>query len=140
MKKFVVFLFIIITMSFVFASCEETKTYDDGYDGGFLEAEYYFSDKAHEMYYEGYQEAYRDFVDEVIFYEAVWHAREHSEFHPEEAMCIISCYEKGKSYCGTLQITDKIYKEAVASLYHYYEYFYLAQYENDVDCGYDFYD
>lgn len=139
MKKFIALL-LITTMFFCFTSCEEEKTYDDGFDDGFAEAEYYFSEKSHEMYYEGYREAYRDFVEEVIHDAAVAHARKYSEFHPEEAMCIISCYEKGKSYCGSLLITDKRYNEAITSLYHYYEYFYIAQYKEDVDCGYDFYD
>ena len=114
--------------------------YDQGYDDGYAEAKYYYSDKAYEMYFEGYQEAYWDFVDEIIFDKAEEYATWYSEYHPEEAMCIILCHEKGRSSCNGTRITDKVYKEAVASLCHYYEYFYSGEHENAVDCDYQYYD
>lgn len=114
--------------------------YDQGYDDGYAEAKWYYSDKAYEMYFEGYQEAYWDFVDEIVFEKAVEYATGYSEYHPEEAMCIILCREKGRNYCNGTRITNKVYEEAVASLCHYYEYFCSGEHENAVDCDYKYYD
>lgn len=134
--KRIITLLLIATMFFCFTSCnEKIKTYDDGYEDGYRAAQEVNED----LYQRGYDDAYRDFDEGVINYYAVWYAKKYSDFHPEEAMCIISCYNKGKSYCGSLLITDKRYNEAITSLYHYYEYFYIAQYKEDVACDYDFY-
>ena len=125
-------------------SCEVAKTYEDGYyegfDDGYFDASMEYDGHSFEMYAKGYDESYGDFVEGVIEYKAIRYVREGSEWHPEEAMCIIDCYEKGLNYCGNYPITEKDYKEAVKSLYRYYEYFYNAWYKDDVECDYDFYD
>lgn len=129
---------------FCLLSCEKQKTYEDGYnDGyedGYFDASNELSDYGFDMYQEGYDEAYGDFVYGIIEDEAVHYAVEHGGWHPEEAMCIIDCYEKGYDYCESLLITEEIYKDAVKSLYCYYEYFFNAWYKDDVVCEYDFYE
>ena len=93
------------------------------------------SEYGYEMYEAGYDEAYGDFED-IIQYKAIKYARNFSEWHPEEAMCIIDAYESGDFYYGSATITEEDYKEAVASLYHYYAYFYSSMYKQDAECGY----
>ena len=124
-----------VVLIFCLSSCRTQKTNEDGYGDGNTS---YHSRHSGEMYQEGYNEAYRDFVYDIIQYEAVRYAVEHGGWHPEEAMAIIDAYENGQSYYGT--ITEKDYKDAVRSLYCYYEYFYNAFYEDDVDCGYENYE
>ena len=90
--------------------------YEDGRDSGYDEG-----------YAEGYAEAQSHFYETVNYY-AVHYAREHSKWHPEEAMCIIEAYENGVSY-GSTTVTETEYKEAVESLYHYSQYFYYEMYD-----------
>ena len=125
------------------SSCEQEQTYEDGYIDGYSDGRYdakeAASDHSFEMYKEGYDEAYIDFVESVICGEAVHYAVEHGGWHPEEAMSIIDAYNGQWSY-GELPITEKDYKDAVSSLYYYYDYFYNAQYQDKMNCGYDFYE
>lgn len=129
---------------FSLSSCRKQKTYEEGYNDGYADGQYdasnALSDYSFEMYKEGYDEAYGDFVYGIIEDKAIHYAVDHGGWHPEEAMGIIDAYEKGQSYYGKLQITEKDYKDAVRSLCCYYEYFYNSRYEDDVECGYDFYE
>lgn len=133
-----------VVLIFCLSSCRKQKTYEEGYNDGYengnFDANDALSDFGFEMYGKGYEEAYGDFVYGIIEYKAIKHARTFSTFHPEEAMCVIDCYEKGYAYCGSLLITDEIYKDAVESLYRYYDYFYSARYKEDTECDYEYYD
>jgi hypothetical protein len=82
-----------------------------------------------ELYEAGFKEAYGEFYH-AIDYEAVHYAKDNGGWHPEEAMCIIDAYENGEGY------TEEEYREAVRSLYCFYEYFYNSWYKEVVDCDY----
>ena len=144
MKKFFktgIGIALCIALIFCLPSCRVSKSNGDdymkGYDDGYLDGISMNSEEEFMKYMCGYEEAYDDFVEGVINNKAISYAREESAWHPEEALCIIDWYEKGYSYCGNYPITENDYKEAVKSLYRYYEYFYNARYEDDVECDYD---
>lgn len=147
MSKLIKIIFSIalsVALLFCLLSCETAKTYEDGYidgcsDGHFFASEE-FSEHSWEMYKKGYNEAYDDFVYGIIDNQAIHYARKFSEYHPEEAMCIIDCYKNGTRYWGKLPITDADYSAAVESLYRYYEYFLNAWYNDDAECDYDDYE
>jgi len=128
MKK----LFIAILMLSIFicltSSCKRSEyamerdairevAYNNGYETGYGEG-----------YYEGYTDAFGHF-SEIVNYDAVHYAREYSEWHPEEAMCIIKAYESGELAFGNMQVSEKDYKEAIESLYRYFEYLYYDKYD-----------
>lgn len=139
MKKFL-FVALCISLCLCLTACESEDSYLNVYEDGYYDASVEFSEHSHEMYEEGYKEAYRDFSEGIIWYEAIHYARQFSEWSPEEAMCVIDAYESGTLYYGSLPITEQDYKEAVESLYHYYEYFYNAMYKQDAECDYDNYE
>ena len=144
-RHFKIMLSVALCLGLIFglSSCIDSQAYEDayfdGYEDGRFDASSEFRSHSFEMYLNGYDEAYRDFADTVFSDYAIWYAREFSEYHPEEAMCIIDCYERGERYCGQLPITEEDYKDAIESLYRYYEYFLNGMYKDDIDCGCDFY-
>ena len=138
MKRLKILLLLVLCVSLT-ACCEESE-YENGYDDGYRDAKAELSEYGYEMYQKGYDEAYTKFVDEIIYHEAVRYARGFSDWHPEEAMGIIECYERGDHYYGGTPITEEDYLQAVKSLYYYYAYFYNALYEEDIECSYDFYE
>ena len=98
--------------------------YNEGYDVGYEEGQWDgHTDGWHEGYDEGHKDACADF-EEIINYDAVFYAKEYSEFHPEEAMQIIELYESEEAI-----ITESEYKEAVKSLFYYSKYFYHDLYK-----------
>ena len=131
--------FFVIALCVFLTACYEGDGYESGYDDGCSAARDELSEYGYEMYKRGYDEAYRDIVEEIIDYEAVHYARNFSNWHPEEAMGIIDCYESGDRYYGDIPITEEDYRDAIKSLYHYYAYFYSALYEDDIKCSYDFF-
>ena len=139
-----VLLLISVLLSCAACSCKQEKTYEDGYKDGYADGHYDANsanaNHSFEMYQEGYNEACGDFIYKVIDSEAVHYAVEHGGWHPEEAMCIIDAYENGQASYGELPITEKDYKDAVSSLYYYYDYFYSARYKDKLDCDYDYYE
>ena len=91
------------------------KGYDEGHDDG-------YNDGYNNGYDEGYSEALTYF-ESIIEYDAIHYARENSDFHPEEALCIIDDYENGTP------VTEEDYNEAIESLYRYCEYLYYKEYD-----------
>ncbi len=92
--------------------------YDAGWDAGFDEGRA-------EGYYDGYKSG-RSLIDAAVE-EAVHYT---NGWHPEEAMMVIDCYENGEAFYedGTPPSKED-YKEAIMSLYQFYEYFYNRFYE-----------
>lgn len=132
--KLMLNLALCVGILFCLSSCSKQKTYEegynDGYEDGYIDASNELSDYGFDMYQEGYDEAYGDFVYGIIEDEAVHYAVEHGGWHPEEAMCIIDAYENGEMAFGSMSVSEEDYKEAVKSLYFYYEYFYGGSYKN----------
>lgn len=132
-----------IILAFCLSSCKTVKSYEEGYNEGFEDGHFYATEEltghSFEMYQNGYDEAYRDFVFDIIQSEAIDYARNFGGYGPEEAMCIIDSYKRGDSYWGKTPITEAEYIDAVETLYHYYEYFFIAMYEDDTYCDFDFY-
>lgn len=130
MKK-ILLITLIGTLFLCLSSCERSiyemereakreAAYNDGYEAGYDEG-------YGEGYGEGYNEAF-DHFSWIVNSDAVHYAREYSDWHPEEAMCIIKAYENGELAFGNMQVSEEDYKEAIESLYRYCEYFYYDMY------------
>lgn len=130
MRKFFPFLLVIFIM--FLSSCQLSNDYYesgyfDGYDDGFADALSSIDPL--------------DIVDDIdsqyLFFRtapelednAIYHAREYSDWSPEEAMCVIEAYESGEKYYGSYPITEDDYRNAIRSLYYFYDYFYSRCYE-----------
>lgn len=141
MKKFLI-LAMCVFLCFALTSCESESeseiesAYLSGYDDGYSLASDIMLEYGRNRYAAGYDEAYND-LKWIADDNAVHYAREHSKWHPEEAMCVIDAYESGNYYYGKDPITEKDYKEAIKSLYYYSSYFYYEMYENEMECDYD---
>ena len=136
MKLLRMFLVFSVCLSLLTACAEESTysySYEDGYEDGYNDGQAEGYDNG---YWEGYSEAEGD-LDSIVGYNATQYASEYSGWHPDEAMCIIDAYENGECYYGNTPVTTEDYKDAIASLYHFYEYFYNAMYEDDMECDYD---
>lgn len=111
-----------VCLSLLTACAEESTysySYEDGYEDGYNDGQEEGYDNG---YWEGYSEAESDF-DNIIEYDAVHYAREYSEWHPEEAMCVIDAYRRGEA------VTEADYNEAIESLYRYCQYLYYDMYK-----------
>lgn len=106
------------------------EIYLSGYDAGYSDADtdffegydYGYDEGYNEGYDEGYNEGFSDM--EWEFEEAVDHARDYSEWHPEEAAMLIEEYQN-----GTGEYTEEEYLDAIESLYRFFEYLYYNMYE-----------
>ena len=131
MKKLLAAL-LLLSLFFVSSCSNNVHTYKDGYDDG-------YEDGLHNGRYAGYEDGYEDgyeagsenYKEHGWWFEeqAVDHAREYSEWHPEEAMEVIDAYENGKPVYGSVPTLDE-YRDAVKSLYYFYDYFYCALYKD----------
>ena len=139
MKKFFLLVALIVFVAFSTLSCASPSGYEEGYDDGYSAAKEKFSEHGYEMYQKGYDEATGDFVDGIIEWRAIRYAKENGGWHPEEAMCIIDAYESGSMFYGKTPITEKDYKDAIKTLYYYYEYFYGNHYDSEIGCDFDDY-
>ena len=107
--------FIIFCGAFRFG---KTEGYEKGYSEGIS--------NEHETHDD---DRYAEIVP-TIMEDAVIYVRNHSDLHPDEARCIIACYNAGKTRCDYgFDLTDSIYKEAVNSLYHFADYYYNDHYK-----------
>lgn len=132
MKKFfkrIAGIALCLVLAFCLPSCERKNTtndeyygdYHDGYVDGYDDA--VSENDIYEAYREGYNDAYSRFEDGVLS-DAIDYVKKYSEWHPEEALCIIDAYESGELAFGQMIVSEEDYKEAIKSLYHYYEYYY----------------
>lgn len=137
--KIIVSFALCVVLIFCMSSCDNSyeNGYHDGYEDGYSDAGIEKYDYGDDMYSrgvdDGYDEAYDEVYDyfvNIIEHDAVHYAKEKGGWHPEEAMCIIDAYENGTLAFGSMPITEEDYKEAVKSLYFYYEYFYGGEYKN----------
>ena len=99
-------------------------------------AYYDYDSEWDEGYDEGYSDGYDDGFDHIwiAVYEAEHYAGEQGGWHPEEAMMIIDCYENGEAFWENGAPPSKEeYKEAIQSLYSFYQYFYCGMYEELYD-------
>jgi flagellar biosynthesis/type III secretory pathway protein FliH len=96
-----------------------SEGFDDGYGEGYEEGRDY-----------GYELGREDFDRiESIVDDAVSRAKTYSEWHPDEALEIIYCYENKEAFWdnGSPPTYDE-YLDAIDSLYGFYEYFYNGWY------------
>ena len=145
-KHAAIFAVMILAVCFLSACGKGTyeEGYADGYDEGYSDAEfemeYLMEDEFLDGYDIGYDDGYDegsddgwvDNIDEIGWFfeeEAVHYAREHSEWHPEEAMGIIEAYQNREPLYDNAIPNEEEYLEAIESLYRFYEYFYCAMYE-----------
>lgn len=129
-------------------------SYDRGYIDGFSKAEadgQYYAEQEYKIgYEEGYsdglnahsEDSYSDFDADAYWAEYKVYAANHfgheaesyasieSEWHPEEALMIIECYENNEysEECGSVP-TKQDFLDAVYSLMCFYDYFYGSRYE-----------
>jgi hypothetical protein len=114
--------------------------YDDGYENGYREGRYEGYDEGEfygyeEGYEDGSEDDYFEWYDDLPEYaryledEAVHYAAENGGWHPEEAGVIIDAYINGKSVYGSMPSKEE-YREAVESLWYFYDYFYSAMYND----------
>lgn len=118
---------------FAFSACKRKDStgneyygdYHDGYVDGYNDAVY--ENDVYEAYREGYNEAYGRF-EYAVLSDAIDYVQKFSKWHPEEALDIIDSYESGELAFGTMEVSEDDYKEAIKSLYLYYEYYYNSNY------------
>lgn len=104
---------------------EDNGDYYDGYVDGYNDA--VSENDVYEAYRDGYNDAYYRFEDGVLS-DAIDYVQKYSKWHPEEALYIIDAYESGELAFGKMELSEDDYKEAINSLYLYYEYFYNSNY------------
>ena len=115
------------------SSCQKKDThkeeyygdYHDGYVDGYNDA--ISENDVYKAYCEGYNDAYGRF-EYVVLPDAIDYVQKYSKWHPEEALDIIDAYESGELAFGSMKVSEDDYKEAIKSLYLYYEYYYNSNY------------
>lgn len=111
---------------------ENRDYYYEGYDEGYYAG---YDDGNLMGHSEGYDEGF-DLVREAEW-TAVEYAIENCRWCPEEAMSIIDAYENGEAfYEDGAPPSKEDYKEAVRSLYYFYDYFYCGMYDELKDYSY----
>ena len=110
---------------------KEESIYKRGYDAGYEDGYVHGCDEGYESGYDegnfdGYCDGYNEGYGELLYAEddAVSHARQYSEWHPEEAAEVIESYQN-----RTGDYTESEYRDAIESLYHFFEYYYYHLYE-----------
>lgn len=120
-------------------------TYEEGYEDGYSDAEFeveylmeaecqgWYDMGYSDGYYEGSNDGWVDNLEEIgRFFEedAVDFVREHCQWHPEEAVCIIEAYRNNEPfYENGSPPSRQDYLDAIDSLIYFYEYFYGSYYE-----------
>lgn len=140
MKRQTVML-MLLAASVLMCSCESqyTKGYDVGYNKGYDEGVVSISRDNEYNYMRGYDDGYKNGFEEASAYppdttirqierDATQYAMHNSEWHPEEAWCIIDAYQNGGTYEGR-QPSHRDYLDAIDTMICFYEYFYGWHYE-----------
>ena len=104
---------------------EEIRTYDTGYEEGKSIGYDIGYDDGYNMGYEEGKNLISESEDDATKY-----AKRFSEWHPEEAMMIIDAYENNEPFLGDSPPSENDYRNAIQSLYHFYEYYYCGMYED----------
>lgn len=127
MKKATAIIAVWIILCFLSACSMET--YDDGYEDGYSDG---YSDAEDEEFFDGYDIGYDDGKRDGSWLEedAIDYVREHSDWHPEEAVEVIEAYQNNEPFWrdGSPPSYEE-YLDAIDSLIYFYDYFYSVRYK-----------
>lgn len=112
MKKIIIVVIYSLALIGLFSWGAYTIGFSKGHDTAYKEAKNYYFD-------EGSEEIICEELDSAAYF-----VRKDADFHPEEALEIITLWRSGQRRYGSTVLTEEIYQEAITSLCRFCEYFY----------------
>lgn len=134
-KKVVFTLLIVVLLFSGCSSSDFSDGYESGYNAGFEDAEYEFSETAKDVLYEYAYTIIEDFAVEVedeFYYNVVRKTAKEFDLHPEEAIVILNDFKEGKHVTA-----EELYLAIDVVTYFYYECYDFIYGIEDIDFDVD---